>query len=129
MRAIDVDMLKKDLNMADNCDECPLNGKECEYGSIYSKKDFCQWLDDAPTIESTPHWIPCSKRVPEEDEQVLVYLYDSPYIAWIDSNGEWNTEDFTLDKEKDREDEPIAWMPLPEPYKGGGADMRGKKNG
>ena len=33
-------------------------------------------------------WIPCSERVPEEDEQVLVYLYDSPYIAWIDSNGE-----------------------------------------
>lgn len=70
-----------------------------------------------PSARPEQRWILCSERVPEEDEQVLVYLYDSPYIAWIDSNGEWNTEEFTLDKEKEREDEPIAWMPLPEPYK------------
>ena len=51
MRTIDADALKKDLNMAENCDECPTNWKECEYDTVYSKKDFCQWLDDAPTIE------------------------------------------------------------------------------
>ena len=75
-------------------------------------------IEQLPSAQPEQRWIPCSKRVPEEDEQVLVYLHDSPYIAWIDSNGEWNTEDFTLDKEEDREDEPIAWMPLPEPWKG-----------
>lgn len=43
-----------------------------------------------------------------------MYLYYSPkipYIAWI-KNGRWYTEEFEID----REYEPLAWMPLPEPY-------------
>lgn len=79
--------------------------------------DIAEMITNMPSARPEQRWILCSERVPEEDEQVLVYLYDSPYIAWIDSNGEWNTEEFTLDKEKEREDEPIAWMPLPEPYR------------
>lgn len=60
-------------------------------------------------------WIPCSERPPEEDEQVFVYLFDdSPYIAWI-CGGRWHTEEFTLDKDE----EPVAWMPLPAQYEGG----------
>lgn len=42
----------------------------------------------------------------------------SPYIAWHDGVN-WCTEDFTVDKDE----EPLAWMPLPEPYKG----KRGRK--
>ena len=62
------------------------------------------------------NWIPCSERLPEDDTEVLVYLFEnnkSPYIAWL-SDGRWYTEYF----EVEREDEPVAWMPLPEPYKG-----------
>ena len=61
-------------------------------------------------------WIPCSERMPEDDTEVLVYLFEnnkSPYIAWL-SDGRWYTEYF----EVEQEDEPVAWMPLPEPYKG-----------
>lgn len=59
-------------------------------------------------------WIPCSERLPKEDEEVLVYLYGNmPFIAWTDS-GRWCTEDYLVDED----DEPIAWMPLPHPYKG-----------
>ena len=63
-----------------------------------------------------PMWIPCSERLPEDDTEVLVYLFEnnrSPYIAWL-SDGRWYTEYF----EVERENEPVAWMPLPEPYKG-----------
>ena len=62
------------------------------------------------------NWIPCSVKLPEDDTEVLVYLFEnnkSPYIAWL-SDGRWYTEYF----EVEREDEPVAWMPLPEPYKG-----------
>jgi len=71
-------------------------------------------LIDTPTIEPMQgEWIPCSERLPEKDKEVLVYLWGSPYIAWI-YDGEWHTEEFNVDKD----DEPIAWMPLPEPWKG-----------
>lgn len=58
-------------------------------------------------------WIPVTERLPEEDKPVFVYLFhDSPHIAWL-SEGVWYTDDFIIDKD----DEPTAWMPLPEPYR------------
>ena len=60
-----------------------------------------------------PHWIPVTERLPEDNTEVFVYLFDNqPYIAWI-CDGHWRTEEF----EVERENEPVAWMPLPEPYK------------
>ena len=60
-------------------------------------------------------WIPVSKRLPETEVEVIVYLFDrpSPYIAWISKDGKWHTEDFTLEVDEN----PAAWMPLPEPYR------------
>ena len=61
-----------------------------------------------------PHWVLCSERLPEDGTEVFVYLFDrpSPFIAWIEDT-RWYTEDF----EVERENEPIAWQPLPEPYR------------
>ena len=71
-----------------------------------------QIVKDMPTIEPEPKWIPCTERLPKDGEEVFIYLFgNSPYIAWFE-DGEWHTNDFTVDKD----DEPIAWMPLPEPY-------------
>ena len=69
-----------------------------------------------------PQWIPCSERLPEDEQVVLVQdtegsmwiwkyfsenlKYRSPY-QWEDENGEWQLID-----------EVVAWMPLPEPWKG-----------
>ena len=66
------------------------------------------------TVFEEQKWIPCSERLPEDCTEVFVYLFGrpSPYIAWIEDT-HWYTEDF----EVDREDEPVAWMPLPEPYR------------
>lgn len=64
-------------------------------------------------FEVEPHWIPCSeRRLPESDEDVLVQMDDGSMMVDFrsaSSNGWFWAE---LD------DEPVAWMPLPEPYKG-----------
>ena len=61
MRLIDVDELKADYRMADDCKDCKTGYRSCEYDRIYSKMDFCGWLDDAPTVDAVPmvhgHWI------------------------------------------------------------------------
>ena len=59
-------------------------------------------------------WIPCSERLPEDDVEVFVYLFErqTPYIAWVE-DCRWHTEDFEVEKEN----YPTAWMPMPEPYK------------
>lgn len=50
----DLDKLKADCSMKDDCAECEkeLQGssRACEYDIIYSKMDFCQWIDNAETV-------------------------------------------------------------------------------
>lgn len=57
-RLIDVDALKADYGMKDDCADCDkeLRGKsiKCEFDRFYSKMDFCGWLDDAPTVDAVP---------------------------------------------------------------------------
>ena len=59
-RLIDVDKFKADCGMADDCEDCKQNASLCQYDIIYSKMDFCGWLDDAPTVDAVPvvhgHW-------------------------------------------------------------------------
>lgn len=79
-----------------------------------SKSDL-ELLDFTIKELEQQRWIPCDEKLPKEDQEVFVYLWDrpSPYIAWM-CGGHWCTEDFELD----HEDAPAAWMPLPEPYGG-----------
>ena len=78
-------------------------------------------LEDAEyTIERLPsaqQWIPCSERLPKDDETVIVTRDDGTVkiatfeVGEIENGwqiGSWYTEDNV-----------VAWMPLPEPYKGG----------
>jgi hypothetical protein len=64
-------------------------------------------------IELEPHWIPVSERLPDDDKEVLLCINNGElWLGW--HNITWKTEEFYFDKEQ-----VIAWMPLPEPYKGG----------
>ena len=71
-------------------------------------------------IDALPHWIPVTERLPNRDELVLVtykttskihlckYIDDGSENSWwsyIDDCCAWNNVI-------------LAWMPLPEPYKG-----------
>lgn len=68
-----------------------------------------------------PHWIPVTERLPESKEEDLEYptvliCFENEEImfgCFYESTKEWGTGEY-FDKKCD----PIAWMPLPEPYKG-----------
>ena len=53
-RLIDADKFKADRSMKNDCAECEkeLQGssRSCEYDRIYSKMDFCEWIDNAETV-------------------------------------------------------------------------------
>ena len=53
-RLIDVDAFKADYGMKDDCEDCEKEmrgkAKACMYDYIYSKMDFCGWIDDADVV-------------------------------------------------------------------------------
>lgn len=55
-RLIDADKFKAVNGMKDDCADCDkeLSGKSkaCEFDRVYTKMDFCGWLDDAPTVDA-----------------------------------------------------------------------------
>lgn len=54
MRLIDADALKKDWSMANKCEECPQDARQCQYEQDFSRMDICEMLDEAPTVSG---WI------------------------------------------------------------------------
>ena len=84
------------------------------------EKGFCDAINrvlDLPPSQperKTREWIPCSERLPEYGESVLCYFEEGEDFGVnhvIDEeDGEWFIDGVT------------AWMPLPEPYKGGEND-------
>ena len=79
------------------------------------KKDAETYRMAIKTLSQPPadQWIPCSERLPEERQKVLVTLETFTGVRfvrmdWIKDGNWWlwNSDNVT------------AWMPLPEPYKG-----------
>ena len=72
--------------------------------------------DYRPSAEAG--WIPCSERLPDVDVEVLATVdWSDVRIAWLKKGGTWETDEYILGN-----DEILAWMPLPKPYKGGGSE-------
>lgn len=78
-------------------------------------------IDNLPSAQPEPHWIPCSERLPEEEQTVLVtctdgqvYIYDRLEACDYEYDDMRFWED-NVGCYQPREDV-IAWMPLPEPY-------------
>ncbi len=69
-------------------------------------------IEQLPPIQPEPHWIPVEQAFPEYGEEVLTITKDNIYeVNHIidDEYDEWSWEE---------NGKPIAWMPLPEAYKG-----------
>ena len=79
-------------------------------------------LNKVPTVDTEPHWIPCSERMPEEPFGCLVTVWDTdpvtmdefenvlPYFVGWDGE-QWNDADG-----EQCPFEVLAWMPLPRHY-------------
>ena len=63
-------------------------------------------------------WIPISEKFPQEDEDVLLQFPSNQGVGYYE-DGDWmiNTGDGIYSIIGYNEEKPIAWMPLPEPYK------------
>ena len=117
-RLIDADALKESIDEHVYLVHHGFN--ETEYGC--TQYGIHQIIDDAPTIEAVPQWIPCSERMPEEPFGCLVTVWDTdpvtmdefenvlPYFVGWDGE-QWNDADG-----EQCPFEVLAWMPLPRHY-------------
>ena len=107
MRAIDADAFKDYIRGA--CEDMKHLFKDNADFAKLITESFCKDIDEQPTIQPEPHWIPCSERLPEVKQKVLVQYpdgsmatkrcNDAGHLAWFYSNA-------------------VAWMSAPELYKG-----------
>ena len=79
-----------------------------------------------PSVHPEPHWIPCSERLPENDDWLIVTVLDecgdTPFrytdFGWyLDVGKCWIVD-------SEQRTDVIAWMPLPKPWKEGESDKR-----
>lgn len=75
-----------------------------------NKADIVAVISNLPSVQQ---WIPCSERLPEDSGWYIVTKeldYDTTFVGleWYDSANGWKYDNAKC----------IAWMPLPEPYKG-----------
>lgn len=88
--------------------------------SIITNDLLCHLEQRQP--KRTGEWIPCSQKLPGEDKHVLICLEDDPEekyycrmaVGWLE-DGFWQCWDDRANTRKDV----VAWMPLPESFKGG----------
>ena len=70
---IDRDALKKDYRMGNDCNDCETDWKSCQYDIVYSKMDFCGWLDDAPVVIEAEGETPYRTRYEVGEEHPVAY--------------------------------------------------------
>ena len=108
-----------------------------EWHDNVTKERIIEHFKQLPSAQPEQRWIPCSERLPEAEDcpmDCLVtrkskYIGNYTDMAVCEKNGMWTHEDWeaiVLGDVKDgkstglistRDDDIIAWMPLPEPYR------------
>lgn len=111
---------------------------ECEPGYQHVGEDWAVGLiiaenivESAESIESTPsaeperRWIPVTDRLPKDNRQVLVYAQSTHFALakhdeMREADGKYRKQWVTFDAWKPfyTIENVLAWMPLPEPWRG-----------
>ena len=89
---------------------------ECSFDFQYNiSTENMHTILDALSGEAVQGWISCSERLPSEEGHYL--CCNKGYLPYVGNfrNGRWSDFDCTIVHAD-------AWMPLPEPYKGGGSE-------
>lgn len=75
-------------------------------------------IEDAPTVNSQSNWIPVKQELPQDDTIVLVCGKNGGIYTAIYNNSKAWVKGWWKMNSKNHHCNPIAWMPLPEPFKG-----------
>jgi len=108
MRLIDADYLKTWFGERD----------------LYTYDYIIDTIDDVPTVKPEPHWIPCSERLPQDedyDETFAVTIQCEHVDGWDDyvtGYADWTPHGWDIQSYYLGQIKVTAWMPLPEPWKG-----------
>lgn len=78
---------------------------------------FMEALEAVPSAEAVQRWIPCSERLPEEGEYLLVCDEDGDIELGYYEDGNWYWLAEAISDYTTRYYGCVAWMPLPEPWK------------
>ena len=90
--------------------------------------DCIEALEILPSAQPEQRWIPVTERLPENDNEVLITVWDAEddyvevYKGFYQGHEWWTQWCHGCSKIKDEpcgENIVIAWMTLPEPYRGG----------
>ena len=112
MRLIDADAFKDYIREA--CEDlAPLFNDNGKVARLVTES-FCKDIDEQPTIQPEPHWIPVTERLPKTGESVMICDAYGDICIGHRTMGGYYFPDFCDDKIKDVR----AWCELPEPYKG-----------
>ena len=77
--------------------------------------DFAmEFVQEAPSTEPEQKWIPVAERLPKDGERVLITHRDGVSFGWYNGSY-WERGAPTNHRPLETV---IAWMPLPEPYRG-----------
>ena len=121
MRAIDADAFKNYIRSGYE-EMKHLFNENLKVATLVTES-FCKDIDEQPTIQPEPHWIPVTERLPKPRESVIISV-NGKYGDWIGEGCYWETTENHVIWKGYRwnatywGDEITAWMPLPEPYKG-----------
>lgn len=109
------------FDICDDNSEEPINEKDKLLLEV--NKAICNAIKDMPSAQPEPQWIPCSERLPHGSCSDLVNVSihddsgDTPFdytsCGWVTTDGEYWIVDNEINNHV------VAWMPLPEPWKGG----------
>ena len=120
MRTIDADALKRRAQKV--ATEAWKMKIEAKVETVLNQ--FIDWIDEAPTIQAEPHWVPVTERLPNKKEK--------SYWVCLEGGGQcqcrWTNDMYGLGANEWSKwgwhvmDKPqysviVAWMPLPESYK------------
>ena len=142
MRLIDADAA---IDAVVGCTNC---GNEDELRAYVTKHslengwtggivDALDAIEQLPSVQPEQRWIPVAEALPEEETDVLVtrtflgckdgshgwnnHIPPSTYVEVAQYfNGEWTVLSDEYKIARNRHTNPVAWMPLPEPYQEGG---------
>lgn len=125
MRTIDADALKEHIDKLPALPDGNFAGNHSALKALINMQ---------PTIEPEQKWIECSERMPDEREWIGTKRFgttisDEVYVTFENQKGERFAKHLSFQNGKlsasDQQtidvfykgSKPIAWMPLPEPYR------------